>query len=38
MLDTAVATILDVDNVSQVFSTGSGEARAPVLSDVSHAA
>jgi NitT/TauT family transport system ATP-binding protein len=35
MLDTSVATILDVDNVSQVFSTGSGEARAPVLSDVS---
>jgi NitT/TauT family transport system ATP-binding protein len=35
MLDTTVATILDVDNVSQVFSTGSGEARAPVLSDVS---
>ncbi len=30
MLDTSVATILDVDNVSQVFSTGSGEARAPV--------
>jgi NitT/TauT family transport system ATP-binding protein len=35
MLDTTVATILDVENVSQVFSTGSGEARAPVLSDVS---
>src|ERR1700727_4057087 len=35
MLDTAIPTILDVDNVSQVFSTGSGEARAPVLSDVS---
>ena len=35
MLDASVATILDVDNVSQVFSTGSGEARAPVLSDVS---
>jgi NitT/TauT family transport system ATP-binding protein len=35
MLDTAVTTILDVDKVSQVFSTGSGEARAPVLSDVS---
>jgi NitT/TauT family transport system ATP-binding protein len=35
MLDATVATILDVDNVSQVFSTGSGEARAPVLSDVS---
>src|ERR1700735_5274510 len=35
MLDTAITTILDVDNVSQVFSTGSGEARAPVLSAVS---
>jgi NitT/TauT family transport system ATP-binding protein len=35
MLDTAIATILDVDKVSQVFSTGSGEARSPVLSDVS---
>ena len=35
MLDTAVTTILDVDKVSQVFSTGSGETRAPVLSDVS---
>jgi NitT/TauT family transport system ATP-binding protein len=35
MLDTAVTTILDVANVSQVFSTGSGEARAPVLDDVS---
>ncbi len=35
MLDAAVTTILDVDKVSQVFSTGSGEARAPVLSDVS---
>jgi NitT/TauT family transport system ATP-binding protein len=35
MLDTAVTTILDVDHVSQVFSTGSGEARAPVLDDVS---
>jgi NitT/TauT family transport system ATP-binding protein len=35
MLDTAVTTILDVDRVSQVFSTGSGEARAPVLDDVS---
>ncbi len=35
MLDTTIATILDVANVSQVFSTGSGEARAPVLSDVS---
>jgi NitT/TauT family transport system ATP-binding protein len=35
MLDTAIATILEVDRVSQVFSTGSGEARAPVLDDVS---
>src|ERR1700756_3730475 len=35
MLDTATATILDVDMVSQVFATGSGETRAPVLSDVS---
>ena len=35
MLDTIITTILDVDKVSQVFSTGSGEARAPVLSDVS---
>src|SRR5580698_6542961 len=35
MLDTTVATILDIEGVSQVFSTGSGEARAPVLSDVS---
>jgi NitT/TauT family transport system ATP-binding protein len=35
MLDTIITTILDVDKVSQVFSTGSGEARAPVLSEVS---
>src|SRR5580693_2392323 len=35
MLDTAITTILDVDNVSQIFATGSGETRAPVLSDVS---
>jgi NitT/TauT family transport system ATP-binding protein len=35
MLDPAAATLLNVDKVSQVFSTGSGEARAPVLSDVS---
>ena len=35
MLDPAVTTLLNVDNVSQVFSTGSGETRAPVLSDVS---
>ena len=31
MLDPTVATILEVESVSQVFSTGSGEARAPVL-------
>jgi len=35
MLDTTVATILDIEGVSQIFSTGSGEARPPVLSDVS---
>ena len=35
MLDTSVTTILDVDSVSQAFSTGSGETRAPVLDDVS---
>ena len=35
MLDPAAATLLKVDKVSQVFSTGSGETRAPVLSDVS---
>ena len=35
MLDTAVTTILNVDKVTQVFETGSGEARAPVLSEVS---
>jgi NitT/TauT family transport system ATP-binding protein len=35
MLDTTIATILDVNGVSQVFSTGSGETRAPVLDDVS---
>jgi NitT/TauT family transport system ATP-binding protein len=35
MLDTAVTTILSVDKVTQVFETGSGESRAPVLSDVS---
>jgi NitT/TauT family transport system ATP-binding protein len=35
MLDPTVATILEVDRVSQVFSTGSGETRAPVLEDVS---
>jgi len=35
MLDPAAATLLNVDKVSQVFSTGSGETRAPVLSEVS---
>ena len=35
MLDPAVTTLLNVDKVTQVFETGSGEARAPVLSDVS---
>jgi NitT/TauT family transport system ATP-binding protein len=35
MLDTAITTILEVEKVSQVFSTGSGEARSPVLDDVS---
>jgi NitT/TauT family transport system ATP-binding protein len=35
MLDPAVATLLNVDKVTQVFATGSGETRAPVLSDVS---
>jgi NitT/TauT family transport system ATP-binding protein len=35
MLDPAVATLMDVEHVSKVFSTGSGETRAPVLSDVS---
>src|SRR6204780_92161 len=35
MLDTAITTILDVHKVSQGFSTGSGETRAPVLSEVS---
>ena len=34
MLDPAVTTILSVDHVTQVFRTGSGESRAPVLSDV----
>ena len=33
MLD-PVTTILSVDHVTQVFRTGSGESRAPVLSDV----
>ena len=35
MLDTSVATILEIEGVTQIFATGSGEARAPVLSDVS---
>src|SRR5580658_8128531 len=35
MLDPAIATLLSVDKVTQVFQTGSGEIRAPVLSDVS---
>jgi len=35
MLDPAIATLLSVDHVTQVFRTGSGETRAPVLSDVS---
>ena len=35
MLDPAIATLLSVDHVTQVFQTGSGEKRAPVLSDVS---
>jgi NitT/TauT family transport system ATP-binding protein len=35
MLDASVATILEIEGVTQIFATGSGEARAPVLSDVS---
>src|SRR5574337_150421 len=35
MLDTAVTTLLTVDNVSQTYSTGSGESRKPVLDRVS---
>jgi NitT/TauT family transport system ATP-binding protein len=35
MLDPAIATLLNVDKVTQVFQTGSGESRAPVLSEVS---
>jgi NitT/TauT family transport system ATP-binding protein len=35
MLDPAAATVLSVDHVTQVFQMGSGESRAPVLSDVS---
>jgi NitT/TauT family transport system ATP-binding protein len=35
MLDPTITTLLNVDKVSQVYSTGSGEMRAPVLNDVS---
>jgi NitT/TauT family transport system ATP-binding protein len=35
MLDTAVTTLLNVDKVSQAFTTGSGETRKPVLENVS---
>jgi NitT/TauT family transport system ATP-binding protein len=35
MLDTAVTTLLNVDSVSQTFSTGSGESRKPVLEGIS---
>ena len=35
MLDPATTTLLNVDNVSQVFATGSGESRKPVLENVS---
>ncbi len=35
MLDPTITALLSVDKVSQVYSTGSGEMRAPVLSDVS---
>src|SRR5215475_7465244 len=35
MLDQAVTTVLNVNKVTQSFETGSGETRAPVLSDVS---
>src|ERR1700680_221683 len=35
MLDIAVKTLLNVDKVSQVFSTGSGESVKPVLDNVS---
>ena len=31
MLDPAIATLLSVDHVTQVFQTGSGEKRAPVF-------
>ena len=35
MLDTAVTTLLNVDKVSQSFTTGSGETRNLVLDNVS---
>ena len=35
MLDPSSAILLDVSHVSQTYETGSGEARAPVLHDVS---
>jgi NitT/TauT family transport system ATP-binding protein len=35
MLDPAVTTLMSVDKVTQVFETGSGETRKPVLSEVS---
>ena len=35
MLDPAITTLMNVDKVSQVFATGSGESRKPVLSEVS---
>jgi len=35
MLDPATTTLLNVDKVSQTYSTGSGESRKPVLEDVS---
>jgi NitT/TauT family transport system ATP-binding protein len=35
MLDPATTTLLNVENVTQVFATGSGESRKPVLDKVS---
>ena len=35
MLDPAITTLLNVDNVTKVFATGSGESRKPVLENVS---
>jgi len=35
MLDTSVTTLLNVNSVSQTYSTGSGESRKPVLDHVS---